>query len=421
MKRLDILIVGLNYSPEPTGIAPYTTGMAHAFAEVGHQITVVTGFPHYPRWRSEDGCRVRRQEWDGPVRITRVPHPVPRDGGPMGRIAMEAVFATAAARVVPDPPDVVVAVSPALLGVAAAQVQRRRGRRAGRTTALGVVVQDLYGAGAHELGGARGLLSGIGPRARHVLADLVARTETALLRRADGILTVHEVLRDRLVAQGIPGADVDVVHNWTHVAAPVRDRDAVRSRLGLRPDRHVVMHAGNMGAKQGLDGVVEAARLAEGWDVPVEFVLVGDGNQRDRIARAAEGCSRIRLLPPVPEDDFPDVLAAADVLLLHERPGLRETCAPSKLTSYFAAGRPIVAATDARSPAAADLRTAGAGVVVGPGDPGALLSAIERLIGQDTTELGHRGRDHARERCSAAQAHAGYLGWLDRLYRSGVA
>ena len=146
-KALRVLILGLNYAPEPTGIAPYTTGMAHFLADAGHDVHVVTGLPALPAVGARPRLpRPPHPRTTGSVRITRVSHPVPvptgnepdRDGG-----RLRAQAAAVGGRT----PDVVLAVSPALLTVGAALRLRRPGR-----TAVGVVVQDLYSRAIVETG-----------------------------------------------------------------------------------------------------------------------------------------------------------------------------------------------------------------------------------------------------------------------------
>ena len=63
-----VLVVGINYSPEPTGIAPYTTGMAEYLAEQGANVTVLTGVPHYPEWRIPDSYRGQTRHPGAPQR-----------------------------------------------------------------------------------------------------------------------------------------------------------------------------------------------------------------------------------------------------------------------------------------------------------------------------------------------------------------
>jgi len=116
------------------------------------------------------------------------------------------------------------------------------------------------------------------------------------------------------------------------------------------------------------------------------------------------GIPALQLLPPADSIDFPDVLAAADVLLVNERASAVTTSLPSKLRSYFNAGVPVVAAVPAGGGTAVEVERSGGGRRVAPEEPAALLQAVESL-GQDGVErarLGAAGRRHAREHLSAA-------------------
>ncbi|MGY1736608.1 glycosyltransferase family 4 protein [Geodermatophilus sp. SYSU D00684] len=405
---LRVLVAGLNYAPETTGIAPYTTGLARHLAQE-HDVTVVTGHPHYPEWRLHPGYRTPRPpEQDRGVRVVRVRHPVPRDPGGAARVLMEAVYSTRVARhLLRERPDVVVAVSPALLVLVPAVLLRLvAGYR------LGAVVQDLYGAALSEtgLGGGR-------------LARLTARLEAALLRRADGVVVIHEVFARRLRDAGVPGDRITVVPNWVHVSMPPHDepadddRVATRRSLGWADDEVIALHAGNMGAKQGLEGLIDVARAAETRRSRVRIVLLGEGSRRAVLQEHARGISRVSFLDPLPDGEFESALRAADCLLLHEKPGVVEMSVPSKLTTYFASGRPVVAATDPRSGAAALMRASGAGPVVRAGEPEEVLAAIERIAGDPDLAgaCGAAGRRFAAERLGAAASLEGYGSWLVEL------
>ena len=136
----------------------------------------------------------------------------------------------------------------------------------------------------------------------------------------------------------------------------------MRRRLGWPEDVTVVLHAGNMGAKQGLANVLRASRLADQTNEPLLFVLMGDGNQRAEL-EAMGGNRCLQIIDPLPSDLFPQALQAADILLVNERGGVTEMAVPSKLTSYFATGRPVIAATDPGSITAEEIeRLRGAGL-----------------------------------------------------------
>ena len=152
---------------------------------------------------------------------------------------------------------------------------------------------------------------------------------------------------------------------------------------GWTADEVIVLHAGNMGYKQGLENVIAAASLAGSQRMPVRFVLLGDGNQRPRLEALAARVPAIEFLPPVDEADFPAVLGAADVLLVNERFGVAHMSVPSKLTSYFSTGKPVLAAADPDGLTAAELSAAGAGVVV---DPAVLICCCARQFGLAQTK-----------------------------------
>lgn len=397
---LDVLVIGMHYAPESTGNAPYTTGMVRGLAAAGFRVRVVTGYPHYPQWKVPEGYRgLRMKELDHGVPVTRVRHPVPAVPSASRRVVMDAAFTLHAAAVGGPRPDVVIAVSPVLLTVAAGLRWKQRGR-----TALGVVTQDLY---------SRALLETGMTSARS--AGLAAELEGALLRRADGIAVVHENFARNLDGLGVDPAAVTVIRNWTHVTPSTADRVATRARLGWGSDEIIALHAGNMGMKQGLENVVDAARLAAGSRV--RFVLLGDGGQRRHLEAVSADVAQVEFRDPLPDGQFEDALAAADVLVLNEGATVAEMSVPSKLTSYFAAARPVVAATDARSAASAEVARSGGGVRVDTGDPAALLAAVVRL-GTDTArgaEMGRRGRVYAKEFLTASAAVRSCGAWVEQL------
>jgi len=179
---------------------------------------------------------------------------------------------------------------------------------------------------------------------------------------------------------GVPSSQVEVIRNWTHLpASPTAGIAEMRRTLGWGPDDVVVLHAGNMGKKQGLENVIEAARIAGTRGSAVRFVLMGDGNQRRRLEALAQGVSHISFVDPLPGHEFQLALAAADVLLVNELPGVKDMAVPSKLTSYFNAGVPVIAATDEDSVTAYEIENSGGGVRVDANVPLALVETAEAL------------------------------------------
>jgi glycosyltransferase involved in cell wall biosynthesis len=284
----------------------------------------------------------------------------------------------------------VIAVIPSQLSAATAA------RAAARAKApLGIVVQDLYSAAIAE----PGALGGQGRPG-------VARLESSLLRRAAGVAVIHDRFRDNVVnTLGVDKAAVSVIRNWVHMAGSPH-RVAARKALGWPEEELLVVHAGNMGAKQDLRNVADAARIADQRKAPVRFVLIGNGSRRREVERHAVGLERLDVLDPLPGGLFEVALAAADVLLVNERPGVRSLCVPSKLTSYFAAGRPVVAACEADGNTAEELRASGGEVWVPPGRPEALLDTVLAVAADrgHCARLGAAGRRYASTWLSESKA-----------------
>lgn len=362
-----LLLFGNSYAPEHTGIGPYTAGLAEHMVLHGWRVTVISGMPHYPQWRVEAPYRgrLRMRESLRGVEVCRVWQFVPAKQSALGRAVYEAsFFAHASTHAFSPRPDCVVGIIPSLAGGAVAALAARR-----HNVPLGLVVQDLVGQAASQSG-----IPGGGLAARPASA-----IEGLVLRRADKVAVIADSFRPHLERCGISPHRIVHLPNWTHVAAPVGPPSAVRASLGWAETETVVLHAGNMGFKQNLEAVVEAAKVAESRRLPLRFVFMGDGNERRRLERLAASSAAVQFLDPQPEAAFMDVLAAADVLLLNERSSLLDMSLPSKITSYFRAGRPVVAAVPEGGATEAELLRSGGALVVRAGDPVALLAAIRTV------------------------------------------
>jgi colanic acid biosynthesis glycosyl transferase WcaI len=261
-------------------------------------------------------------------------------------------------------------VSPALFATAMGVFKARNGLRRLPTA---VWTQDLYSLGIVETGA-----HGVGSTVERV----ITATERYVARATDAAVVIHDRFAESAVRLGADRARTRVIRNWSHLE-PDEDRDpaAVRQLLGWREDEVIALHTGNIGVKQDIGNLVAAAAVATERGDDVRFVVMGEGSQREVLqSEAAElDSDRIEFVDPLPQDLYLDALRAADVLIVNEATGLREMAVPSKLTSYFTAGRPVVAATDSSSITASEVRAAGAGVQVEPAAPEALLDAVVDL------------------------------------------
>lgn len=402
---MRVTILGVNYAPEVSGIAPYTTGLAEGLVAHGHRVEVFTAVPHYPSWRAAGGYseRVTRQIING-VGVTRFRPYIPTQPNNITRAAFEISFGRFVATANWASPDVLVCVSPALLssGIAVARARLWRER-----SAIGLWIQDLYSRGVEETG-----------HSSVVATRAIAALEGTVVRGCDGVAVIHDRFKSIVTRFGVPAEQVRVIRNWTHMSA-VEDFDvrAFRAQQGWRPDEVIVLHAGALGIKQGLDNVVCAARCAESDGLPVRFVLLGDGSQRRRLEEGARGVRSLQFVNPMGAEDFGRALRAADVLLVNEKPGVTDMAVPSKLTSYMSSGRPILAATDSGSTTAEEIDLSAAGVRVSAGSPRELLAAVLRLAGNPVLaeKLGRNGLRYCSDVLSKERAIAQLDRWVSDL------
>ncbi|WP_246036317.1 glycosyltransferase family 4 protein [Sinomonas susongensis] len=399
----SVLVVGLNYAPEPTGNAPYTTKLAEGLAGLGHKVEVLTGYPHYPQWQVAEGYSgLSSHQIINGVPVRRLRHTVPAVPRTLNRLVMELTFGLHTALRRWPKRDIVLVVSPGLFASAFAVAKARL-----KGIPVAIWIQDLYSRGLEETGGSA------------TATKAVKWIESKILRSCSGITVIHGRFRDYVVDElEVSRENVDVIRNWTHIQHDsVFDREAVRSRLGWSSEETIALHAGNMGVKQGLENVVEAARLADAFDSRVRFVLLGDGNRREALHVAGEGIRSLSFVKPLSDREYSEALRAADVLIVNERPELREMSVPSKLTSYFATGLPIVASTHPESATADEIRASDAGILVDPQRPSALLRGVERLRDNpaEAEALGSRGPIYAERVLSESAAIGAYSSWLASL------
>jgi colanic acid biosynthesis glycosyl transferase WcaI len=401
-----VLVVGINYRPEPTGIGPYTAGLAEHLAARGDEVTVITGLPSYPGWRLRRGTarRLLATERLGGVTLLRAAHYVPAAQTAAKRAMYEGTFGLtgllASLRI--NPPSAILGVVPSLSGGVLARLTAQRLR-----APYGLIFQDLMGPAARQSG-----IAGGGAVAR---ATGAAEAWAAAGARAIGV--VAETFTPYIASLGVPAERIHHVPNWARLARPSLGRAETRRRFGWSDDCQVVLHAGNMGLKQGLEQVVEAARLAADRNEPVRFVLAGDGSQADALRTAGAGLPTLDFLPVQLDGIHASMLEAADVLLLSERATQLDMSLPSKLTSYFAAGLPILAAVPLAGASAREVERAGAGLAVTAGDASAILDALERLRtdGAHAARLAAAGPPYAKAHLGAAACLARAAAFVDAI------
>ncbi len=368
---MRVLLTGINYAPEESGNAPYTTGLAEYLVEQDHEVHVLTGQPHYPSWRKATSAPPETDGNLNGVFAHRRRHYVPETQSSLKRAFYEASFLGSGALLGGLPkPDVIVGIIPSLSG---GFISRLAFRRFG--VPYGLLFQDLMGRAAGQSGVAGG----------KSVEGVVKRGEGWLARGAQSVAVVAEGFRPYLESLGVAPDAIRRVRNWTHLPEPNAERDATRRSLGWAKDAFICLHARNMGHKQGLENVIEAARMVQTSVPELRFVLMGDGNQRAELeARAASyGLENLEFLPSQPDSSYVNTLAAADTLILSLHDQVKDMAFPSKVGSYVAAELPIIASVSGDSEIGKELRSFGAALMVEPGNADNLVEGLIRLASEE--------------------------------------
>jgi putative colanic acid biosynthesis glycosyltransferase WcaI len=383
---MRVLLLTLHFAPDTVSNAVVVTELAEELASRGHQVTVVAALPYHQNHRIELGYggRLWQADWHGPIRVFRtwlLLRGRKQDVG--GRFVAYGSFNLTSSIVAActGPHDVVITPSPPLtIGLFGWLLARRW------NAAFVYNVQDIYPDASRKLG----LLPA--PGALRFFSAL----ERFVYERADAVTVVSEDFRQNLLAKGVPdgkigvipnGVDTDFIRPGPRENAFAREHDLV--------GRFVVLYAGNIGMAQGIETLVETARLS--GHTNKRFLIVGDGAGAEVARAAARELSNVGYLPFQPRARLPEVYASADVGVVLLRPGMATSSMPSKVYSIMAAGKPVAACVDPGSEAWRLIERVGCGICVPAGDASALAQSLDRLRNEGYSELGERGRRYVEE------------------------
>lgn len=392
---MKILLQSMNFAPELAGVGKYSGEMARWLSAQGHEVRVIAAPPFFPHWAvfaGHSAWSYRRTAWHG-VSVWRIPTWVPARPRALARLAHQLSFMLASLPVllaqVRWRPDIVLLVEPALICAPAALLFARALR-----IKSWLHIQD------HEVDAAFGLGLMRGGR----LQRAARAVERGLLARFHRVSTISTAMLDLTRTKGVAAARLVLVPNGVDLAGiqpqPPREAGAAnppggyRASLGIAADAVVVMYAGSMGHKQGIELLAEAAALlADAADV--HFVFCGNGPSRSALVRGCAGLPQVHFLDLQPASRLGELLATADIHVLVQRADAADLVMPSKLGGMFASGRAVIVTAHGDTELARAVE--GRGMRVPPGDAAALAQAIAQLASTRTRReaLGAAGRAYA--------------------------
>gem|GEM_PF-2501860 len=298
-------------------------------------------------------------------------------------------------------PSIVIGTSPNLFAGLAGWIIAKRHR-----VPFVLEVQDLWPESLVQLG-----------LNNRLIIAVLAGVETFLYKRADRVICLTDGIRDGVLSKHVDAGKVELISNAAMRPPPLGDsnRDELRRQLGW-DERVVAIWLGAHGQANGLNTIVEAARVLQGCP-SVLIVLLGDGPEKKGLIEQARGLPNVRFLDPVPKTEVGDYLRAADIGILNSKKFKAfEGARPNKLFDYMSAGLPIVVSMPGE--ATRMVREASCGVEAEWENPRSIADGIRRLASDPElrSRLGASGFSylstyHTRE--STARQ-------LDKLLKSAV-
>lgn len=388
---MRILINGINFSPELTGIGKYTGEMANWLARQGHEVRVVAAPPYYPAWRVADDYSPWRysKETTAGVEVWRCPLWVPRVPTAFKRILHLLSFAISSFPIMMLQarwrPQIVMVVEPPLFCAPQALLTAYLAR--GKSW---LHVQDFEVSAFFGLGFASSSL----------LEKVCSRGERWLMRCFDMVSSISKTMVDRLRRLGIPEEKTYLFPNWVDcdVMRPQTDGKKIRCDWEIADDCKVVLYSGNMGRKQGLEVVISAAAELARLRPDVLFVMVGDGAAKQELVAEAKNRSLPNIIfkPLQPLSDMPALLCMADIHLVIQKRGAADAVLPSKLCGILAVGGlALITAEQNTELGRLIIDNAGIAMLVMPESKDSLVHAL--LAALDDTPLRERAGRLARK------------------------
>lgn len=412
---MKILYVSQYFPPEMGAPAARAAELTHHWAQAGHEVSVLTGFPNHPtgvvpaEWRA----RLRRLTYHEKVNGVDVFRtwlwPLPNRKAHERMRNYASFFLSAALRGLTLPrPDVIIATSPQLL-VALAGWWLSFARQ----IPFVFEVRDLWPESltAVGLGNEDSLL-------HHALAAIAG----FLYERADRIVVVTPAFREHLIKHWrVPDEKISVVENGVETdlfspQSPAADL-ALRRELGAE-NKFLVCYAGTMGMAHGLETLLDAAGQLQRNDAGVMFLLVGEGAEKERIKTLARvrGLANVHFLDQQPRERIPAFISASDAcLVLLKKNDVFKTVIPTKMLEFMSCACPVIVGVDGQ--AREIVEAAEAGLTIDPENAGALTQAIQTLEANRSlsADLGKKGREYILQNLSRAHTAKKYIDVLQRL------
>ena len=376
---MKIIIYCLNYSPELVGVGKYTGEFGDWLEKQSHKITVITTPPYYPNWKLNnrfDSYLYKRNKKNGAT-IWRCPIYVPAKPNAITRVLHLVSFTISSLPILIFncffKPDLLIQIAPTIF---CAPNTLLISKITGAKSVLHI--QDF------EIDALFGLNLVSTNSSNSSIKKITLNFESWILRKFDFISTISNgmlirakdkcVLEDRLI----------LFPNWSEVDRfkNLNPSPELLQKLGIQSNKKVILYAGNMGEKQGLEIVLLAAEsMLNSTDVI--FLMLGDGASKARLMKMALDLklSNVVFAPLQEYEVLPKLLASANVHLVIQKRGVADAVLPSKLTNILAVGgNAVITADENTTLGRLSKEFPGIAVIVEPESVTSLVNGIQQAL-----------------------------------------
>jgi colanic acid biosynthesis glycosyl transferase WcaI len=375
---MRILIFGINYSPELTGIGKYTGEMGSWLAMNGHDVHVVTAVPYYPEWEVHEEYKGKywiKENIDGAT-VHRIPLYVPKDVTSLKRIIHEFSFVLG---IIPvwfkflfkRKFDVVFCAAPPFhLGILPLLYSKIKG------VPMITHIQDLQVDAAKELGMIK----------NKAFLNLMFSIERFILKKSKKVSTISLGMQLKIHAKGISSEKQLLFPNWVdeNNIMPLPKEQSLRGEFGLKDSDKVILYSGNLGEKQGLEVIIDVAEKYRSRK-DVYFIIVGSGGGKEKLEQSTKdaGLNQVLFFPLQPYNKLSALLATADVHLVLQKKSAADLVMPSKLTGILAAGGCAIVTAEPGTSLHVIISQYNMGLLIEPESVQSLRDGIEFAIDND--------------------------------------
>jgi colanic acid biosynthesis glycosyl transferase WcaI len=380
-----LLLIGVNYAPEPTGIGKYSGEMIQWLANNGYDCTVITAYPYYPQWKVQEPYYKNRhwykKEVTGNITVYRCPQYIPANPSGKKRIIMDFTFLLSTflklfQLLFVKKFEVVISVVPPFhLGLLGVLYKKIRGAK------LFYHIQDLQIEAARDLGMIRSA----------AMIKVLFTMERYIMKQADVISSISEGMIRKIREK--TGRDILLFPNWVDVSLfyPLANRASLKTGYGFDITDKVVLYSGAIGEKQGLEAILQtAAKLAR-----VKFLICGSGPYKEKLQAMAAGLQNVIFFPLQPFERFNHFLNMADVHLVIQKANAGDLVMPSKLTTIMAVGGLALVTANSNTCLHAVVQERQIGMVVAAEDQIALDEGIHSAVYNEAGHITRNAREYA--------------------------